>query len=187
MEITETINFISKYGLASVIAAIIICCITIIADIFLKDRIPALVKVYAPFVIGTAVGIVYGLIKLGKNFYFTEEYISSGLLIGSLSTIFYSIFNRIKESKTLLLKDGLPDKYFLLAENVVKEFVLPESINSVSETVSKLLEEFSCFNSDDTLLKDNIVAEIIKNKKPGITEKDVKNAVSILIEYAKKL
>lgn len=188
MEITESINFISEYGLFTIISAAAICGVMFVADIFFKDRIPAIVKIYAPFVVGMLISVVSGIIKLKNDFIFNGEYISSGLLIGSLSNVFYSLVCHIKEDKSLTFCGGLQDKYFLLAENTVKEFVLPQKIDSTAKKVSELLEEYLCLkDSDDTLLKDNVVNEILKNKKNGVTDSDVKKAVSILIQYAKAL
>lgn len=87
-----------------------------------------------PFLFGVAFSCLYSLIFQGAGSVFTEETLYTGILCGSLSTVYGAILNRT------LSKKAEPDRESIVIGQL-NGFVRPEELSDTAKAICAALEE----------------------------------------------
>ena len=161
-------EFFANYTLPTCIIAIAVAILTLLYDKFLSDKLPMLVRSYAPFVLSIVFYIAYDMIFVIKAFSFNESAFYAGLLSGSLSAVIVSSIMRIRRGKPLSLSTTA-----LLIESIITGYVREENLTAVAKGIEEILAENLLQPDQDRLInfiKENSESEFSDEELNGLTQ-----------------
>jgi len=153
MSFFDVFTFLQSYSLPTVILALIISAVVIAVDLIFKDKVPAVVKTYAPFVLGIVFYFLYELIFFG--FRFNANTLGAGLICASISCVLVSVFNRIKNAKSFC---GI-DVTVLAVQGIIDDIITKDT-EKLAQKITAIITGYGETFDEKTILE---IAEIIKN------------------------
>lgn len=133
MYLSEFIESLALYGLPAVVMSVLAEGCTLLLVRLCRIQNTAL-KNILPFLFGVAFSCLYSLIFQGAGSVFTEETLYTGILCGSLSTVYGAILNRT------LSKKAEPDRESIVIGQL-NGFVRPEELSDTAKAICAALEE----------------------------------------------
>lgn len=133
MYLSEFIESLALYGLPAVVMSVLAEGCTLLLVRLCRIQNTAL-KNILPFLFGVAFSCLYNLIFQGAGSVFTEETLYTGILCGSLSTVYGAILNRT------LSKKAEPDRESIVIGQL-NGFVRPEELSDTAKAICAALEE----------------------------------------------
>lgn len=134
-----------NYGLSTVIIAVCVTALSVLFEIFFKDKMPALLGFALHFIAGIVLAVAYTLI-FGVERSLLKA-VSSGALSGSLGLAFKAFIRKLKSGK--VEKDLL----VLCVSEIIFEFVSSE-VDLVAKKVANLIRTYA--SEDENLLIEKI-------------------------------
>lgn len=169
-----TTNYFFPYGIPSFIIGLSVAVIYAVADKLIKEK-KGVIKGYLPFITGIALNFLYGIIIFGLKETFNLDTVYYGIISGSMGTVIFTLFKKIKSGK--ISKDELR----LIIEEILLGILRPEQALTVSLEIKKLLEED--FSEVELLSK---IEQTVKDfSSQEISKEDLTSLVE-LIKKAKK-
>ena len=172
--------FLSSYSLPTLIIALSVAVLSIIADYLFKGRLPFFITNYAPFALSLLLYFIYDTAFVLKCFILREDTLISVILSGSLSLIFTRAYYSVKGGKAL--KSPMLTVIEELLIGVVKDDLLSATALAVESLIINSSDENDC--QEIALLIAKIIEE---NSLDGMSETDlvalstlILNAVSVL-------
>lgn len=172
MNYSHVAVFFENYSLITIIISAAVFIITVVSEKIFSEKIPSAIKTYAPFLLGVLFNILYNAIFVKENF--NEDVIVSGLICGSLSGAFSSVYYRIREGRFYL-----DDITFLSNENILKNTIKKEELEKVNENIRKILDDTSLSKKEQ---KELVTAIILENACREIPEKEARDIAELLIK-----
>ena len=172
--------FLTSYSLPTLIIALSVAILSIIADYIFKGKLPFFITNYAPFALSLLLYFIYDTAFVLKCFVFREDTFISGILSGSLSLIFTRVYYSFKSGQAL--KSPTVTVIEELLEDVVETDLLSATALAIESLIITSEQEI---DAQHTAM---LIAEIIKeNSKDIASESDllavatlILNAVSVL-------
>ena len=154
MYLSEFIESLALYGLPAVVMSVLAEGCTLLLVRLCRIQNTAL-KNILPFLFGVAFSCLYSLIFQGAGSVFTEETLYTGILCGSLSTVYGAILNRT------LSKKAEPDRESIVIGQL-NGFVRPEELSDTAKAICAALEE----GADEQAIAAIIAARRQRTMKP---------------------
>ena len=171
--------FFTSYSLPTLIIALSVAIISIIADLIFKGKLPFFITNYVPFILSLVLYFIYDTAFVFNAFILSEDTFISGILSGSLSLIFTRTYYSIIRGKTL------KSPTVTVIEELIKGVVKDDLLYTTALSVESLITSENNHSDNETVV---LIAEIIKEN--SLEEKDdgdlfalatlIFNAVSVL-------
>lgn len=168
-------EFFTDYTLPTCIIAVAVAILTLLYDRFFSDKLPLIIRSYAPFIISVLLYIAYDMLFVSRAFIFHENTMYAGLLSGSLSAVIVSSVMRIKRGKPLSISTTA-----LLIESIITGYVREDNLT----TVAKGIEEIVVKNSSDPDA-DALELFIRQNIKDNFSDEELKGLTQLIITAVK--
>jgi hypothetical protein len=138
----DFINFLTNnFSVDTIIISMVISVISILIELIFKDKMPAFLKTFLPFVLGAIFFCLYKLII--KEKIEVISVISSGVSAGSLSFVIKAFVSNIKN------KSENKDVLFLAVKEILNDYYQGENLQNISNILSVYLKDFK--NADNNL------------------------------------
>lgn len=178
MDLVLLKDFLSDYSLPTVVIAVFTGTLSFIGEKLLKEKLPKVVKIYAPFLLSALLYLAYDAIFVKKAFCLNSEAFYAGLLSGSLSKVFYSTVKRIANGKNAGLSTVA-----LLIEGLISEYVEEEKLSAAVGAITELL-----LNSERSADVGNEILSVIKKGSvKEFSDEELLLLVAIIIKSVESL
>ena len=167
-------DFLEAYSLPSLIIAVIVAVLMAVSDKLLKDRLPTLVKLYAPFVLSVLIYFTYDIIFISGEFSFRSDVFYAGVLSGSLSAVFSGIISSIRRGEPISLNAVL-----LLIESILCELVPEKSLRKTALNLEKITMESGL---DETVLATRLAETIKAYSDKALSDEEFIAVAKLIIE-----
>lgn len=178
MEFTNIKNFFSSYSIATISISIAVTLIVFLISLFWKN-IPRLLKAYAPIILAVVLEFAYDMIFIRGEFIFTVEAFSTGLVSGSLATVFMAFINKIKNGQ-----DFSFDASVILIEEILSSYLKGENKKLAVETILSILKDDL---KEEKQMLDEVCAVIKKYSADGFTHAEILAISELIIQTADSL
>jgi len=142
MDSFNLLGFLESYTLPSLIISAITAVAYILFDRFFSEKIKFSVKSYFPFATGILLNFLFELIST-KRLSFGAEIFSSGILCGSLATMVFALFKRIKRGETAKF-----DAVLMIIEGIICDYVSDSAINVTAMAIRSILYDVTSLGKD---------------------------------------
>ncbi len=160
-------DFLSSYGLSSVVTGSAISILCFLLNKLFKEKFSLLFKLQIPFILSITAHFVYDMVFVSHAFIFTEKAFAAGILGGSFAIIINSFVSKIKRGEfiglsatTLLIEgflDGLVSESCLASTAIaVESIILEHSKESEKEEIIREIIDIIKLNSDKDILESDI-------------------------------
>jgi len=169
-------DFLAYYSLPTLIVAVIVSTLTIIAYMIFGKKMPNLVRSFLPFVLSVILYFFYDMLVINNAFVFKTDALYAGILSGSLSVIIFKAVKKIANGKPLTLSATA-----LLIEGLIEGYV---SKNALVDTVNAIETLCKDESKKDTIIND--VKEILSASIDGDASEEELLKISALLVKAVK-
>ena len=164
-------EILSSYGISAVVIAVIVSVICVVIEKTFAKKLKNGIKGYVPFIAGIVITFIYNLIVLDLDLAISEETLCSGLCSGSLGVIIKTAVKKIICGKSIP-----KSKTSLLIEGIICDYV----VTNLSVAVGKI--ESIVINESEQNLSQSIKGVLLEHTNDNVSEDEIHNLVSILIE-----
>ena len=172
----DFITFLSAFSLPIILIALLTLPISILADKFLFAKLPDIVKTLFPFAVSCIIYLLYGYF-FGSEHGFDLQTLSSGLICGSLSSIFITFINNLKSGKINF------DPLALSIQGLVKYYV--KDSYSLSIRIANVIR--ANYTAENSEKLQDILTVILKKSCENIKSEDIKTVSDEILSYARKI
>lgn len=176
MEFTNINNFFSSYSIATITIGLIVTVIVCLINYFWKNM-PRVLRAYAPVVLAVILNFAYDMIFIKGQFIFTSEALYTGLLSGSLATVFTALTNKIKSGEDFSL-----DASVILIEEILSGYLVGENKKLAVQTIIDILNE--PINKERTQLLEEVCAVIKKYSADGFSHTEILAISELIVQTA---
>lgn len=173
-------DFLAHYSLPTLVIASVCTVFSLICDRFLKNKLPKLIRSYAPFILAILLYFAFDMIFVFKAFVFSENSLYAGILSGSLSFVIFKAIKKIASGKNLTLTATA-----LLIEGLLEGYVNQSAIGETALALDKLL------TAQDKLDDQTAVTEVLLTLKDkseiNRTEEELFNLAILIVSAVKSL
>ncbi len=179
MELSYLKNFFSSYSLATVLIAVLSAVIVLVVNKFWKNM-PRLVRVYAPIVLALILEFSYDIIFVSHKFIFTVEAFSTGVISGSLATLFIAFINKYKSGEDFEL-----DATVILIDELLGGYLSGKNRKLALSAITAILGDSNI--SEDKKRLDEVCAVIKKYSADGFSQAEILALSELIIQTAKSI
>ena len=159
MNIFNVNEFISNFGVSTVILGVIVYFLDYVLDKFLANKIPLTLKNTIPVISSILLTFIYETAFITKQFTFSENVFYAGILTYSLSTIIKVFITKIKRGDNITL-----DVLILLVEGIIDGYVRDGQKSAVAHTVASILREAGVIESEKRrMVKEHLTNSAIED------------------------
>ena len=164
---------ITSYSLPTLIIAVIVSAISILADVIFKDKIPTTLKINVPFFLAFLSSLIYDIVFVTKGFIIREEVVTFAIVCGSLSIVLIRIFSSIFNGEKLSA-----DTTILLIEGIIEDLVLPTSIKAVSVKIKEIIDTATSKEEQ----KSGIIELIVVNTDKDLSSDQIESVAMLILK-----
>lgn len=171
------VNFLTTYSLPVIIITVFVGTLSFVLDKFLFNKIKSTTRNYLTFFLAIILYFIYESLFVTKRFALYESTIYAGILIGSLSTTFNYLLNKISS------KRSISDALGIIIESIIKEIIADSAIGATVISLEKLFAS----ELDEKKLKEQIVNILALNAVSALTLEEYERVATLLIRTIKSL
>ncbi len=169
----------SKYGLSTIIIAIVCSIIDYVLDKTLLKKAHVLIKNLIPIVLSVIITIIYQWLVASETFIFSKVLVS-GLVTGTISIVISITVKKISNGESVTINPAV-----LLLEGILDGLVEDNKKTEVLQKIDFVLSTIGIDGLDDSELFEKIESIIKDNANSLLKENDLTAIVEIIIKTIK--
>jgi len=171
-------EFFSLYSMPTIVIALFVATITIIAEKFLSKKIPLALRNYAPILLSILFSFFFDMILVTKEFNFSESAFAMGLVSGSISLVIKSIALKLFSGKGINFNPAV-----MIIEQLILGYVANESITKTAVLIAEII--FNEISEEDS--KRQIVEAIMSSSESEYTSEELVSLADLIHSSIKNL